>query len=105
MSDETLTDETLEDLRAKAVAAKELPAPAEAEAHGAPHPTLLAFQGAASPEVLLSLIEEVQRLREEERKRASNFDWLAKARREGTAVSLGRSGWALPPKFKGEPEK
>jgi hypothetical protein len=102
MSDETLTDEALEDLRAKAQEAKALPA---AEPHGAPHPTLRAFQGAATPEVVLTLIEELQRLREEERKRASNFDWLAKARREGTAVSLGRSGWSLPPKFKNDSEK
>lgn len=105
MSDETLTDEALEDLHEKAVAAKELPAPSAAEAPAAPHPTLLAFQGAASPQVVLTLIEELQRLRAEERKRANNFDWLAKARREGTAVSLGRSGWALPAKLKGEPEK
>jgi hypothetical protein len=85
MSDETLTDEVLEDLRTKALAAQPLP-----------------------PQVVLALIDEVRRLRAAEPKQEEpkpNYDWVTKARREGTAVLLGKSGWSLPPRLKGEPEK
>ncbi len=105
MSDDNLTDEALADLYAKALAAQALPPqapPGKAEEHRA---ILAAFQSAASPDAVLALIDEVREQREDERKRANNFEWLAKARREGKAVSLGRSNWALPPQLKGDPEK
>jgi hypothetical protein len=99
MSHELLTDEVLEDLSSKARAAQARPAQApsgKGDEHLAP---LRALQGAASPELILALVEEVLHLREAERRRQQHnaYAWLERARREGTAVSLGRSGWALPP--------
>jgi hypothetical protein len=100
MSDELLTEEVLENLSSKARAAHQaLPSqnpPGKGEEYLA---SLRAFQGAASPELVLALVEEVRHLREAERRRQQHnaYAWLERARREGTAVSLGRSGWALPP--------
>jgi len=99
MSDELLTDEVLEALSTQARAAQALPPQTPAAMVDEQLAPLRAFHGAASPEVVLALVEEVRRLREAERKREQNnaYAWLERARREGTAVSLGRSGWALPP--------
>lgn len=84
MSDEVLTEEVLEELSTKARAALSLPAQAPA---------------GRDAELVLALVEEVRRMREAERRREQHaaYTWLERARREGTAVSLGRSGWALPP--------
>lgn len=99
MSDELLTDEVLEDLSAKAQAAQALPPQAPTAMVDEQLAPLRALHGAATPEVVLALVEEVRRLRETERRREQHnaYAWLERARREGTAVSLGRSGWALPP--------
>jgi hypothetical protein len=96
MSDEPLMDEALEDLHAKALAARALPPQTASGRSAEQRATLLAFQEAASPDVVLALVEEVRRVREAEARKATNYDWLEKARREGTAVLLGRTGWALP---------
>jgi hypothetical protein len=99
MSDELLTDDVLEDLSTKARAAQARPGePSLGKGEETPAP-LRAFHGAASPDRVLALVEEVQRMREAERRRSQHnaYAWLERAKREGTAVSLGRSGWALPP--------
>jgi len=98
MSDELLTDELLENLSTQARAAQAQPAEA-APGKGEPSAPLRALHGVATPEIVLALVEEVRHMREAERRRAQHnaYAWLERARREGTAVSLGRSGWALPP--------